>query len=302
MSGPELTIVVPTHARPAQLQACLEGIARLDYDHDRLEVVVVDDGGPDSLEPVVAQFRDRLDLRLLVQQRSGPGAARNLGAKVARGQFLGFIDDDCVPDPLWASALTCELRRRPDRLLGGKVVNALPNNVFSTTTQMIAEQVTAYYESGGNEPFFTTNNLGVVANRFWELEGFDTSIASFTAEDKEFCDRWRARGYEMAFVTDAVVRHSHHLTLRRFLRQHYNYGRGILALRLMKMQRGSGRLLPEPLRFYSDLVLAPLRVPSARRATVYLPLIIASQLATAAGAVRTGLTEAWKKVRPARGG
>jgi GT2 family glycosyltransferase len=299
----KLTILVPTHDRPKRLRSCLEGIARLDYDHDLFEVVVVDDGSAASLETVVADFRNRLAIRLLVQTRRGPGAARNLGSQAGRGRFLAFIDDDCVPEPKWLSALSRELEKRPDRLLGGTVINALPQNVYSTATQLIAQYVTDYYgKHAGNEPFFTTNNLAVSAERFRELGGFNTSIASFTAEDKEFCDRWRSRGYEMAMVPDAIVYHAHDLSVRRFLVQHHNYGRGILAFRLIRMRRGGSRLLPEPLRFYRGLLMAPLRLLPDSRAWVLLPLVFVSQLVTFMGALRTALSEMWKRFRTARSG
>jgi glycosyltransferase involved in cell wall biosynthesis len=292
MGVPDVSIVVPTYGRPDGLTACLEGIASLDYGLGHFEVIVVDDGGPDNLDPVLAKFRDRIRLRLIAQANRGPGAARNAGAAVAKGRLLAFVDDDCVPAERWLSALVQELEAHPDRLLGGPVLNALPDNPFSTSTQLIATYVADYYAGGrARERFFTTNNIALSAERFRELEGFDTSIPSATAEDKEFCDRWRARGYEMGWVPAAVVHHAHDLTLWRFLRQHYNYGRGLLHFRLMRRQRGAPHLLPEPPSFYLNLILYPLRSHAARRGWRFVPLLILAQLATGAGAVKAALTE-----------
>ena len=137
----------------------------------RFEVIVVDDGGPDYLEPVLAEFRDRLQLRLITQANRGPGAARNAGAAVANGRLLVFIDDDCVPAERWLSALVRVLETHPDRLLGGPVLNALPDNPYSTSSQLIATYVSEYYAKGrANERFFTTNNFALSAERFRELE------------------------------------------------------------------------------------------------------------------------------------
>jgi GT2 family glycosyltransferase len=259
---------------------------------DRFEVVVVDDGGPESLEPIVEGYRDRFALRLVVRERGGPAAARNDGANAARGRFLAFIDDDCVVAPGWLSALAHELTRRPDCLLGGSVMNGLPDNPYSTATQRIATYVQEYQElRGANERFFTTNNLALSAQRFHELGGFDTSIPSATAEDKEFCDRWRFHRYEMAYVPSAVVFHKHDLTLRGFLRQHYNYGRGNFVYRLIRRRRGPSHVIPEPLSFYRNLILFALRDPSSRCVWRDLSLMVASQLASIAGALRAALLE-----------
>ncbi len=301
MGMPDVSIVIPTYGRPAGLTACLDGIARLDHGRDSFEVIVVDDGGPDDLEPVLARFRDRITFRLVSQANRGPGAARNAGAAVAKGRLLVFIDDDCVPAEGWLSAMVQELGAHPDRLLGGPVVNALPDNHFSSSTQMIATYVSEYYAVGrAKERFFTTNNFALSAERFRDLGGFDTSIPSATAEDKEFCDRWRARGYDMTWVPAAVVHHAHDLTLKRFLRQHYNYGRGLLHFRLIRKQRGARHLLPEPPSFYLNLILYPLRSQAPRRGWRFVFLVFLAQLATGAGAAKAALTERMKHAQSSK--
>lgn len=292
MSEPVVSIVIPTRSRPEQLGACLRGIARLEPPLPELEVIVVNDGGDQPLEPVVAPFRGPLALRLINLRGAGPAAARNAGTATARGRFLVFIDDDCVPAAGWLSALLEQLEAHSNLLLGGRVVNGLPDNPYSTTSQLIATYVFEYYHSGrSREIFFTTNNIAMLTERFRELGGFDTSIPSRTAEDKEFCDRWRARGYPMASVPGAVVYHAHNLTLTRFLLQHFNYGRGILAFRLLRRRRGARALIPEPLTFYRNLILAPARDPSLQHRWRYVLLLVASQVATAAGALKASLLE-----------
>ena len=289
-SQPDVSIVIPTYARPDCLHACLSKIGSLAFPASRFEVIVVNDGGPGELEPIVAEFRDSLDLQLVAQDNGGPAKARNLGASFARGKFLVFIDDDCTPSVPWLSALIETLEADPDCLAAGPVLNALRDNPYSTASQMISTFVSEYYANGrGNEPFFTTNNFALSAKRFAELGGFDTTIPSATAEDKEFCDRWRAMGYRMALVPSAIVYHAHDLTLGRFLRQHYRYGKGILTFRLNRRQRATSALLPEPLLFYSRLILHPARQVGNSSRWSLIALLILSQVATAAGAAVSGM-------------
>jgi glycosyltransferase involved in cell wall biosynthesis len=292
MRDPIVSIVIPTRSRPDQLRDCLGGIASLEHDPSELEVIVVNDGGQVPLEPIVAGFRDQLTLRVLQLNGAGPAVARNAGSAAARGRFLVFIDDDCVPAPEWLSALRIEHEAHPEQLLGGQVVNGLPDNPYSTASQLIASYVSEYYRKGiSREMFFTTNTLALGAARFRELGGFDTSIPSRTAEDKEFCDRWRARGYPMAAVPGAIVYHAHRLTLSRFLVQHYNYGRGILAFRLLRRGQDAKPLIPERFSFYGNLILSPARDRVLRHRWRYVLLLIASQMATAAGALKASLFE-----------
>ena len=284
MSAPTVTVVVPTHARPVQIEACLDGLSRLDPVPGGFEIVIVDDGSPRSIETLIAAWRDRLPIRLIVRARGGPAKARNDGAEMARGRYLAFIDDDCIPLPGWLSALVRELERRPDFLLGGPVSNGLPDNPYATATQSITTYAQHYYRSkGGNEPFFTTNNLAVSKERFHHVGGFNTSIRSGTGEDREFCDRWLSYNFPMANVPDAEVIHSHPLTLRRFLRQHFNYGRGILAVRLIRRRREPSGFVPEPVSFYWNLILFPLRDRGRNHVWRDVALMIAAQLATIVG-------------------
>ena len=94
---PFFSIVVPTYQRPVQLAACLQALSRLDYARERFEVIVVDDGSPTPPKAVVESLRDRLQLTLHLQRHAGPAAARNAGAMRARGKYLAFTDDDCLP-------------------------------------------------------------------------------------------------------------------------------------------------------------------------------------------------------------
>jgi len=289
--APTATIVVPTFARPAMLRRCLDGIARLEATAFSFEVVVDDDGGPEPLDALVAAYADRLDLHLIRQSHGGPAAARNAGVAVARGRYLAFIDDDCTPAPGWLAEFVRELARDDRRLLGGRVENALSDNPYSTASEHISQFVYAYNRTDtALEPFFTTNNIALAADLFRTVGGFTTAIPSATAEDKEFCDRWRARGLSLAHVPSAVVHHAHDLTFTRFLRQHFDYGRGILVFRLTRRRRAGSAFVPEPAKFYVDLLLSPMTRTSSVTRWRLMALLATAQLATLAGALREALT------------
>ena len=292
--APTATIVVPTFARPVMLRRCLDALTRLEATTFSFEVVVVDDGGPDALDALVAEYADLLDLRLIRQRHGGPAAARNAGVAVARGRYVGFVDDDCAPAPDWLAEIVRELGRDDRQLLGGRVENALIDNPYSTASEQITEFVYEYNRTAAaREPFFTANNMALSADVFRAMGGFTTAIPSATAEDKEFCDRLRAHGISLTHVPSAIVYHAHTLTFTAFLRQHFNYGRGILAFRLNRRHRNGGALLPEPARFYAGLVLSPLNRPARAGRWQLMALLAAAQLATLAGAVRETVT--WRR-------
>src|SRR4051794_1405179 len=103
--GIVFTIVVPTVGRVRRLDGCLAALADLDYPGDAYEVVVVNDGGGTEIERIVNRWEDQLRITVLSTCSVGPSAARNAGAAVAHGHFLGFTDDDCEPDSHWLTVL-----------------------------------------------------------------------------------------------------------------------------------------------------------------------------------------------------
>lgn len=283
--SPVFSVIVPTHARPAQLAECLESLARLDYPRDRMEVIVVDDGSPSPPEAVTAAFAERLPTRLLTQANGGPGSARNHGAAQARGRFLAFTDDDCTADPRWLRELEAAFARDPTRLLGGRTINRLTRNPFAATSQVIVDAAYAFYNAEADAArFFASNNLAVPADRFLQLGGFDPSFR-VASEDRELCDRWLHAGYRMRYVPEAVIYHAHPLTLRGFCRQHFQYGRGALRYHRLRARRRSGTLAQD-MPFHRQLprlLRRPLaQLPRGQVAAV-VSLLLLWQVANALG-------------------
>ena len=237
-AGPTFSVIIPTCQRPASLVRCLEALARASAVREDYEVIVVDDGGSTALEKTVAPFGERMAVRLLRQANAGPAAARNTGAAQARGEFLAFTDDDCIPAADWLDALAGPLRAAPHCMVGGRVRNALSANPYSSASQAIIDLVYAYYNSDPRRArFLASNNMALPAETFRALGGFTASFR--TSEDRDLCDRWLGAGYLLAFAPDAVVDHAHELTLRAFWRQHLGYGRGAFRFYRAHAQRSA---------------------------------------------------------------
>jgi glycosyltransferase involved in cell wall biosynthesis len=283
MSLPSFSVVIPTRSRSEQLSACIRKLERLDYPTDRFEVIVVDDGS--EHEPRI-EPSDQLQCRLIRQDPRGPAAARNLGAAHAEGEYLAFVDDDCEPDRGWLSAFADRFSAVPETVLGGRTINGLPENNCSAASQLLVSYLQAYYRNGDtSQPgFFASNNLAFPAKLFRELDGFSTRFRRAAGEDRELCARMLDRGVDLEYVPDAVVHHAHALDLGSFCRQHFNYGRGAFAFHQVRRSRnGAGTFIPEPPRFYLQLVSYPFAGQPQRAPLVLSALLALSQVANAGG-------------------
>ncbi len=91
VSHPTVSVVMPLHQGSIR---CFEALRKTDPKPD--EIVVVGDGAPEAMLDHAGQYGFRV---VVTPVRSGPAAARNLGARYAKGDILCFVDDDVELSP-----------------------------------------------------------------------------------------------------------------------------------------------------------------------------------------------------------
>ena len=279
---PLISVVIPTHDRAGDLSACLSALTRIDYPRDAFEVLVVDDGSPAPLNDAVAPFLEQMHVRLLRTSRGGPGSARNIGVDAALGEFVAFTADDCTPSPDWLQRLAARFTESPDSAVGGRIVNALPDNPYSESTDLLIRYLYAHYNrSPGGAQFFTPNNLAFPTRELRSLGGFVPTFV--TGEDRELCERWRSAGHPMLYADDVIVSHKHPLNAVGFCGLHFRYGQGSSRFRHRSAERQSAPMRFEPLSFYANLVTYPFTQTKGPRAFLLSGLLGVAQVANAIG-------------------
>ena len=292
----KFSVVIATFDRPAELTRCMRAIAELRYPRNEFEVIVVNDGGPrDHLDRLTDLVGD-IHLKIVSTPNAGPGAARNAGAAVARGEFLAFIDDDCVPPPDWLIKLSSAVEQHPDALIGGHTLNALTGNLFSQASQTLVDYVYAYYNEPGarRNMFFASNNMTLSADAFRAMGGFDEAFR--TAEDRELCNRWWASGGEFRYLPEIVMNHAHRLNLLSLHRQHFGYGRGALPYWQKSGSGGVRGINVEPFSFYVRMLGFPFK-KGDRFPAIVSALILFSQVSNAAGFAYEGMRRVFARER-----
>ncbi len=282
---PTASVVVPTFRRPGPLRRCIQALAQLDYPRERLEVVIVDDGGQDLSEAELTALAPGLALRLVTQvHNGGPAKARNLGARAASGELLALTDDDCRPRSSWLRDLAGAVAEQPTVLVGGQVDNALEQNLFAEASQDLVSYLYEYFPKGrALLPFLTSNNMAGRREEFLRIGGFDETFPFSAAEDRDLSERWARDIGPLRHLRGAVVDHHHELTFRRFVRQHHYYGIGAVQLARRRRRRGQGRPRPEPISFYAGMLAYPIRHHGWRRGVPIAALVALSQVASLSG-------------------
>src|SRR5215467_6832857 len=89
---PLVSVIIPAYKAAAFIDETLQSVFCQTYQN--FEVVLINDGSPDTaeFERAIAPYRDRISY--IRQENSGVSAARNAGIRRARGEYLAFLDSD----------------------------------------------------------------------------------------------------------------------------------------------------------------------------------------------------------------
>lgn len=192
------SIIVPTYKRQDALSLCLNGLkpyfrpgAQERLGH-QVEVIVTDDAHEASVQSFLA-FRYPWCQYVEGPQR-GPAANRNHGAHLSSGEWIVFIDDDCLPQPGWIEAYVALADQ----------VDLLEGRTSAAGTRTRVDEECPINETGG---FLWSCNFAIRREAFLALGGFNEDFPAAAMEDVELNLRANQFGITRAFVPDAVVLH-----------------------------------------------------------------------------------------------
>lgn len=84
-----ISVIIPTYNRSSWLIDCIESVVQQTSLAD--EIILIDDGSTDNTAEIVKKYPS---VYYHFQKNKGPSAARNAGAKIAKGEWLAFLDSD----------------------------------------------------------------------------------------------------------------------------------------------------------------------------------------------------------------
>lgn len=112
-----VSIIIPAYQEELRIERCLKSILASTYPN--LELIIVNDGSTDNTEKVVEDFRKKNPsqaalLKLVTVPRGGAARARNYGLRLAKGEYIGFVDADDMIHPEMIEKLADSLERGHD--------------------------------------------------------------------------------------------------------------------------------------------------------------------------------------------
>ena len=241
---PTVSIVIPVKDRADELQRCLDSLAKVSYPQEKIQLIVVDDGSSDD-SSLVAQRSGAL----LVPSGGcgrGPAAARNVGARVATGDILAFIDSDCTASTGWLNELIPSFIDPATAAVGGLVdgmCSASEIDRYETVMSSLSLGLRERSGSGGDDTFYLPScNLLVRRTAFLQANGFKDEM--HVGEDVDLTWRLRDCGWTITYLPTGRVNHEHRSTVRSFMSRRFDYGTSEGILQRIHPQRRKRMLVP----------------------------------------------------------
>ena len=92
---PVLSIIIPIYNAEEYLEECLESVINQEVPFDEYEIICIDDGSTDNSNSILEKYNKIIDnLTVFYQNNNGVSSARNKGIKLAKGDYIWFVDAD----------------------------------------------------------------------------------------------------------------------------------------------------------------------------------------------------------------
>jgi glycosyltransferase involved in cell wall biosynthesis len=231
---PEFSVVVPTVGRPS----LLELLAALDsqtIDPSRFEVIVVADGC--HLDNLIEGTTFAFSVRAVTSpSRQGPGAARNLGARLANrsSSWLVFTEDDIIPRPDWLQCMAHTMLNDCYDLIEGETIlpNGLPARIVAPgklsfiPTNIAVRRETFESIGGFCEDYFTPEGRYFREDSDFGFSILDSNARVIRIADAVVCHPFEHAGFwdplrwAQRYELDPLLRRRHQMRYRQMIEVH----------------------------------------------------------------------------------
>ncbi len=199
----------------AHLPRCLAALSLQTYKD--FEIVIVDNGSKDDALNGLTERYPTLQFHIhSLEANLGFSAANNIGARLARGQWLALLNADAFPEPHWLEHLIAAAQKYPNAFFTSRQIQ-------DGNPTLLDGEGDVYHVSGlawrrnYNSPIYQTTEFQEVFSAcgaaalfprqaFLEAGGFDEDYFSYH-EDVDLGFRLRLRGLRCIFVPHATVQH-----------------------------------------------------------------------------------------------
>ena len=215
MSAPKVSIIIVNYNGKELLQKCLDSLLKVNYDN--FEIILVDNNSTDgSVEFITKNYPSLIIIKL--DSNKGFAEPNNVAAKISKGKYLLFLNNDTVVTPNFISemvkvmeidkkiAICQSLLLKPDGSVdsSGDFIDHL-GVVYNSKTKI--DEIREVSSARGA-------SMLVRSDIFEKLDGFDQKFF-ITFEDVDLCWRSWILGYRVLIIPTSIVYHEGGITIKK---------------------------------------------------------------------------------------
>ena len=203
----KVSIIIPTYKRAKYIERAIKSI--LEQTYKNIEIIIVDDNNPDTedrknMQKIMQQYKENSKIIYIQHEKNKNGAAaRNTGLKIAKGDYITFLDDD---DYFLKNRLEILVKSLEEK----KEYNAAFTGVIFTTNGKITKKLEAKNPPSEEEAllkleafFGTGSNMFFRAEAIKKVGEFDETFLRH--QDFEFMVRYFELGEKILAVNKFLV-------------------------------------------------------------------------------------------------
>jgi glycosyltransferase involved in cell wall biosynthesis len=177
------------------LAECLNSIG-LSLPGINFEVIVSDDGNDTETKYMIQNYYPWVTY--IEGPRKGPAANRNSGAKVAKGNWLVFTDDDCLPSPVWLKEYANAIKKNPES-------KAFEGAIIPDDWDLLKKELTECPVNVTGSLFWSANIM--VEKNLFNLVGGFNELFKYAAHEDQFLYTTIKKYTQVIFVPESIVIH-----------------------------------------------------------------------------------------------
>ncbi|WP_206330722.1 glycosyltransferase [Modestobacter sp. KNN46-3] len=222
---PLVSVVLVNYKGAEDTITCLRSLGELDWPADQLELIVVDnDSGGDDVDRIRREVPGAVVIE--AGENSGFAGGCNTGVRHARGEVVGFINNDARPDPQWVRAAVDVLQRdRSVASVASKVLDWEGTHIDYVDGSLtwfgmgykreVERPDSGEWETPRDVLFGTGAAMFVRKDVYETVGGFDERFFMFY-EDVDLGWRLNLLGWRVRYVPDSIAFHKHHASMNKF--------------------------------------------------------------------------------------
>jgi glycosyltransferase involved in cell wall biosynthesis len=215
-----ISIVIPSYNSKQTINECLNSV--LNQSYQGIQEVIVVDSSDDGTDEMVRNLFPNVKL-IHLNEKTLPGAARNVGVLATNSEYIAFTDTDCIADYDWVENLMRRMKETNSVALGGAIINGTPESISGTLGYLSEFSFFLPERRSGFAKRLATANVCYKRSIFDEHKFIETH---FAGEDTTFHWTILNNGGKLFFDQKVKITHKNRKGFVNILKHHHKLGEG----------------------------------------------------------------------------